>query len=228
MVTPTSRSGPAVAECPIEQLQARSPIVSASSTPAGSVVERCGLRSPDSGPSSPPFAPPHPRPEMLGESLCHAPSSAWSTAVSATSCSNVSSWLTETRSTVLKAAGVDPRARSWSRRPTLPGSSLERGLVERRELADRLDTCQRVGAARLSADAGKLAHVERREKRGLAARRHDRQPSGFRRSLATFATTLHDATPREHVRLVAPRPPPVRPRRHGGLRKSRATSPSSR
>ena len=38
-------------------------------------------------------------------------------------------------------------------------------------------------------------------------------PPGLRRSLATLATTLHDATPSEHVRLVAPRRPPARPRR---------------
>jgi hypothetical protein len=31
------------------------------------------------------------------------------------------------------------------------------------------------------------------------------RPPGLRRSLATFATTLHEAIPREHVRPVAPR-----------------------
>ena len=54
-------------------------------------------------------------------------------------------------------------------------------------------------------------------------------PPGLRASLPTFATTLHGATPSEHVRLVAARTAVcTASATTRASRKSRATSPTSR
>ena len=132
----------------------------------------------------------------------------------------------------LELARVDAAGAVAEHRPDAARQQAAQLVVgERGELADRLD--RRRVASRSSAfgpTPGQPAHGERREERRLPARpARPTSPPGLRASLATFATTLHGATPSEHVRLVAARTA-VRTASATtrASRKSAATSPMSR
>ena len=171
------------------------------------------------------------RAQVLGEPLGHAPELCVEHRRSAMSRSNVSSWLTETRSTVVSSRrGSIPRARSRSRRPTLPGSRRRSvGVVERGERADRLDAGRASRASAFGPTPGSLRTSNGARNAASRPAGHDGQPAG----LAAVARHLgHDLARRD-----AERARQARRAAHGRLHRLghaprleevAATSPTSR
>jgi hypothetical protein len=123
-----------------------------------------------------------------------------------------------------------PRARSRSTLPTLPGSSRRSPSSESAASAPTVSTpAARSRSSAFGPTPGSLRTSSGARKPASWPGTTTTSPPGLRASLPTFATTLHGATPSEHVRLVAP--PHGRLYRFGDdarLEKSAATSPTSR
>ena len=166
--------------------------------------------------------------------------------MSAMSRSKVSSWLIETRSTEsLERPRVDPARAVAQHRPDLAGKEPLQRRHRRARRARRSSRCRPGRAALgLRADAGQLAHGERREERGLPARRHDGQPAGLARGRSPpwprpCRTRRRASTSGRSRRARPPAPPPAtaaglqevarRPRRgRGSPRRGRCARRSAR
>ena len=104
----------------------------------------------------------------------------------------VCSWLIDLGSVVLAdfgiepAAGIQPARFAGQRQAPLAETLFQERFVQSRQVADLADA-QRVQVfLRHLADAGTLAHIERRQKRGLLARDTHSTPFGLAWSRSDF------------------------------------------